>query len=211
MRTIPLAAALLFLPHASGVQDPAPAAGPRPAASFATAVERAQQAFAAGLHGETVAALQAAILAVQQLQRAAILAALPAPAGFAIDDVAPRRDEADPFAAGIQSLGLDVERRCRRGEETRLDFEVSTNSPLAHVFARQLETPDALTGKGLALQAFGAHRGVLDSRDDERHELTVVLIGRHVLKVTADHLPRAELLGIVDRAFIERLAEILAR
>ena len=198
--------ASLVLPAARAQTPAAPAREP----SFTEAVEAATRAFTAGEHASAVASLQAAILVVQKLQRAAIVAALPRPAGFVCEDVQPKTDATDPFAAGIATLGFTVERRCRKGDKVRLDLEVSSNSPMVEMYASLFAAPDKVKASGGEILALGRHKAVLKEADGHV-DLTVVVNGRHIVKVDSDGMKRDEVLALVDAAFVDRIEKPLGR
>lgn len=205
MRKLASVGLLVALFSAPQAQDPA-----KQDREFSAALDAAQRAFSRDERRAAVSALRQAILVVQERQRAAILAALPKPAGFTCEDVAPASAAKDPFAVEIAALGLDVERRYRGEGDIRFDIEVSTDSPLVQVFASLLEDPEKVRGSGGSILSLGAHRALAKFKEGHG-EITIVLRDRHVVKVTADGMAEAAVTAIVDREVVDRIDRELAR
>jgi len=181
----------------------------QPAPDFAEAVAQAQRAFSAEDHAATVAALESAILAVYRIQRTRILAALPVPAGFQIEDVKPKTAETDPFAAGIAVLGLTVERRYKHENGTRFDIEVTANSPMVPMLARRLADPAQPAPDGAQIVRIGRHDALFKQTGQTRLELTIAMGERHVVKITSNGMSAEELRALVSEEFVARLEKPL--
>ena len=201
---VPFFVALLSVP-AFAQKRTAPAAEP----TFPEATETAQKAFDSKEYGAAVTALQAAIRAVQKLQRVAILEALPKPAGFEVRDDELRNDDATMNAA-VTFLGLQVTRHYTKGDKS-VDVEVSANAPMAAMLAMMFANPAILKSEGGEMVEYGRHKAVLKKNGDTGQELTILLFDKHVVKATANGMTAEEVLAIVDQAMVDRVEKALGK
>jgi len=199
---VPFLFGLLTVP-AFAQKRSAPAAEP----TFPEATEKAKKAFDNKEYGAAVTALQAAIRAVQKLQRVAILEALPKATGFEVRDDEARND--DPtMGAAAAFLGLQVTRHYTKGEQS-LDVEVSANAPMAAMLAMMFANPAILKSEGGEVVEYGRHKAVLKKNGDTGQELTILLFDKHVVKATANGMTAEEVLAIVDQAMVDRVEKAL--
>lgn len=185
--------------------------GPKKEPTFAEAVEIAKKAVDGNDLGAAVSALQAALRAVQKLQRTAILEAMPKPEGWSFRDEEPQDQAQNPFAGATAGLGSMVTRHYQKGEEKRIDVEITANSPLVPMFAMVLANPAVLKAEGSELVEYGPHKAVLKKNGDDGHELTLLMHDKHIVKATAQGLSSDELLAVIDQAFVDRLEKPLGR
>lgn len=177
-------------------------------ASFADAVAAATKAFDAKEYGAAITALQNAIRAVQKLQRVAILAALPQPAGFTVRDDEAREDEGMPGFATMAALGLTVGRHYEHADK-RIDTEVLANSPMVAMVAMMLANPALVQADGGEVVEYGKHKALLKKSGDTGHELTIVLFDKHLVKATCEGMTADDLLVVFDQATVDRLEKAL--
>lgn len=208
MRRIPTLLALAVLFAAPAVAQKR--AAPKKETTFPEAVEQAKKAVDAQEYGAAVSALQAAIRAVQKVQRTAILAALPKPEGFAIKDDEVKDDEANPFGAGMAALGLNVNRHYSK-DGKRIDVEVTANSPMVQMLSMMFANPAIVKADGGELVEYGQHKAILKPSGDDGQELTILMHGKHIVKVTTQGLTADELLAVFDQATIDRLEKPLGK
>jgi hypothetical protein len=208
MRRIPtlLALAVLFAAPAIAQKRSAP----KKEVTFPEAVEQAKKSVDAQEYGAAVTALQAAIRAVQKVQRTAILAALPKPEGFTIKDDDVKDDEANPFGGGMAALGLTLNRHYSK-DGKRIDVEVTANSPLVQMLSMMFANPAIVKADGGELVEYGQHKAILKPSGDDGHELTILMHGKHIVKVTAQGLTADELLAVFDQATVDRLEKPLGK
>lgn len=183
---------------------------PQKELAFPEAIEAAKKAFDAKEHGAAVSALQAAIRAVQKLQRTAILEALPKPDGYEIQDEE-AKDEAAPFAVGLTAFGLVVQRHYRKGDDKTIDVEVTANSPIVQMISMMLANSAVLKAEGAELVEYGAHKAMLKKTGENSHELTILMHDKHILKATAQGLSADDLLKVMDQACVDRMEKPLGK
>jgi hypothetical protein len=206
MRVAPfvlLLAALLTSPLAAQTR-----VAPKKDPTFPEAVEAAEKAFEKEIYGEAVSALQAAIKAVQKLQRTAILAALPTPEGLTFEDEEPVDMAGNPFAVGTSALGLTVTRHYR-SDDRSIDVEVIANSPLVSMVAVMFANPEIVKADGGELIEYEKHKAILKKSGDAGLELTILMHGKHVIKATSEGLSIEDLLKVFDQAAVDRLEKPL--
>jgi hypothetical protein len=208
MRSVPFTFLLATVLAAPGLAQKR--SGPAKEPTFGEAVETARKAFDAQEHGAAVSALQAAIRAVQKLQRKAILEALPKPEGFTFEDQA-QDETANPFAAGMAALGLTVQRRYQKGDDKSIDVEVTANSPMVQMLTMMIANPAVIKADGGELVEYGVHKAVLKKSGDSGHELTIVMHDKHIVKATCQGLSADELLAVVDQACVDRMEKPLGK
>jgi len=177
--------------------------------SFADSVVAAQKAFEAKEYGTAITALQAAIKAVQKLQRAAILEALPKPAGYEVRDEEPADAANNPFGASLAAFGQTITRHCEK-EDKRFDIEVMANSPLVGMLAVQFSSPQMIKASGGELVEYGAHKAILKN-DDGNLELMILLNEKHVVKVESRGHSEDELFAVFDQACVDRIEKQLGK
>lgn len=177
---------------------------------FPEAVEQAKKAYDAKEYGTAVSALQAALKAVQKLQRTALLAALPKPEGFTFKDEDNKNDEANPFTAGVAALGLQVTRHYEKGDK-HIDVEVMANSPMVSMLAMMFNNPAIVKADGGEMVEYGQHKAILKKNGDDGQELTILLYDKHTVKVTVRGLSADELLAVFDQAAVDKLDKQLGK
>lgn len=177
-------------------------------ATFPEAVEQARKAFDSKEYGAAISALQAAIRAAQKLQRVAILAALPTPDGFAVRDEEVKDDAGLPFVATMAALGLNVTRHYEKGD-TRIEVEVTANSPMVSMMSMMLANPSLVKADGGEIVEYGKHKALLKKNGDSGHELTILMFDKHVVKVTCEAMSADDLLVVFDQAAVDRLEQAL--
>lgn len=197
---------LLVLP-AAAQRRTAPAKEP----DFAEAVAAAQKAFESQDYGGAVSALQAAIKAVQKLQRVSILAALPKPEGFTVRDDEPQDDAGNPFAAGMAVLGMTVSRHYEKDDGTRIHVEVTANSPVVSMLSMMFANPALVTADGGEIIEYGAHKAILKKPGEGALEMNLLLHGKHLVKTDSQGLGIDELLAVFDQATVDRLEKALGK
>lgn len=176
-------------------------------ATFPEAVEQAKKSFDAQEYGAAVTALQAAIRAVQKLQRTAILTALPKPEGFTIRDEEPPKDDAsNPFA---MTMGMVVLRHYDKGDGKSINVEIMANSPMAAMLAMMFANPSIVKADGGEIVEYGKHKALLKKNGDTGQELTILLFDKHVVKATAESMTAEELLAVFDQAAVDRVEKAL--
>jgi hypothetical protein len=178
-------------------------------ASFPEAIEQAKKAFDSKEYGAAISALQAAMRAAQKLQRVAILAALPKPEGFTVQDDEPQDTEGMPFAASLAVMGSIVSRHYQKGDSGRIDTEVMANSPMVPMLTMMLSNPAIVKADGGEIVEYGKHKALLKQSGDNGHELTILLFDKHVVKATCQAMTADELLVVFDQAAVDRLEKAL--
>lgn len=209
MRTLPLCLftlSLLALPATAQRRT-----APKKELSFTDAVAAAQKAFEAQDYGSAVSALQAAIKAVQKLQRVSILAALPKPDGFTVQDEQPEEEAANPFAAGMALMGMTVKRSYEKGDDKHIECEIMASSPAVSMMSMIFSNPALITADGGELVEYGQHKAMLKKQGDDGQELQILLNNKHLVKVTTRGLSADELLAVFDQACVDRLDKALGK
>jgi hypothetical protein len=209
MRTFTVPVLLFALVAAPAVAQKRAAATKEP--TMPEAVEQAKKAFDAQEYGAAVSALQAAIRAVQKLQRTAILEALPKPEGFTFRDEDATADDANPFAAGMAAIGLTVTRHYAKGDDVTIDVEVMANSPMVQMMSMMLANPALVKADGGEVVEYGAHKAVLKKQGDDGQELTILMHDKHLIKVTARTMTADDLLKVFDQATVDRMEKPLGK
>lgn len=178
--------------------------------AFPEAIEQAKKAVESADYAAAVAALQAAIRDVQKKQRAAVLAALPKPEGFTIRDEDEKKDADNPFAAGLVALGMTLTRHYEGKGDKNLEVEVTANSPIVSMMSMMLTNPAIAKADGAEIVEYGAHKALLKAGDGSQ-ELSIVMHGKHLVKVTAHGMTADELFAIFDQAAVDRLEKPLGK
>ena len=182
---------------------------PKKALTFAEAIDAAKKAVEADNPGAAIAALHAAIKDVQKKQRAAILAALPKPEGWQVED--PTQDEtSNDLAASMMGIGHSVSRHYRKGEQS-IDVEVTANSPLVGMMTVLFSNPTLIQADGGELVKYGAHKAILKKNGDTGQELSILLHDLHLVKVNANGVGADDLLKVFDQACVDRLEKPLGK
>ena len=206
MRTLLLTlSTLLALP----VALPQERVGPKKPLTFPEAIEQAKKAVDADKPGAAIAALQAAIKDLQKKQRAAILANLPRPEGWQLED-SPEGDGSNDAAIGILGGHSTVTRHYRNGDKM-VTVEVTANSPLMQMMTMLFANPAMIEAEGGELVKYGAHKAVLKKSGDRGQELTLLMHDAHLVKVTSEGLTGDELLQFFDQATVDRLEKPLGK
>lgn len=177
--------------------------------TFPEAVEAARKAADAADYGAAIAALQAAIRDLQKKQRAAVVAALPRPDGWEIQDDAPP-DANDMVMAGVAMVGMTLQRHYSKGEQ-RIDVEVTANSPFVGMLASLFQNPEIVKAEGGELVEYGPHKAMLKKNGDTGWELQLVMHGKHLIKVSAEGITDEALLKFFDQACVDRLEKPLGK
>ncbi|HZN39554.1 MAG TPA: hypothetical protein VFD82_12170 [Planctomycetota bacterium] len=183
--------------------------GPKKPQTFAEAIETAKKAVEADKLGAAIAALQAAVADLQKKQRAAILAALPKPDGWQVEDQAV--DEQAELTAGMLGGAYAATRHYRQGEKS-MHVEVTANSPLLQMgLAMVFNNPALIEADGGELVKYGQHKAILKKAGDNGQELTILMHDAHLIKVTSEGIKADDLLKVFDQACIDRLEKPLGR
>src|SRR5262245_56467298 len=164
-------------------------AAPQKPPTFPEAVDQAKRAADGEQYGAAIAALQAAIRDLQKKQRAAVLAGMPKPAGFEIQDDQPN-ESAEQFQAALIA-GMTVTRHYRKDDKT-IDVEVTANSPLLQMLAMLFANPAAITAEGGEIVKYGVHKAILKKNGDNGQELQILMHDKHLIKVTSQGLSADE-------------------
>ncbi len=207
MRILPLAlfAAILVVPAAIAQERSAAKKPP----TFPEAVEQAKKAVEVDKIGAAIAALQAAIRDLQKKQRVAILACMPKPEGWEIQD--DQADEsAEGFGAGMAAMGLTLTRHYRKGDHS-IAVEVTANSPLMQMMAMMFNNPAIIQADGGEVVKYGVHKAILKKSGDNGQELQILMHDAHLIKVNAQGVGADDLLKIFDQAFVDRLEKPLGK
>jgi hypothetical protein len=202
-RTLALLALIAFVPVLNAQER----AGAKKVLTFAEAVEQAKKAAEAEKLGAAIAALQAAIKDLQKKQRTAILAAMPKPEGWQIQDQSPDEQSAD-IAAGV--LGSSFTRDYSKGEHS-MHVEVTANSPMIQMLAMLFSTPALIEADGGEVVKYGMHKAILKKNGDNGQELTILLHDVHLVKVTTQGVGADDLLKVFDQSFVDRLEKPLGK
>jgi hypothetical protein len=177
--------------------------------TFPEAIEQAKKAAEADKLGAAIAALQAAIKDLQKKQRTAILANLPKPEGWEVEDSG-ADDAANDVAVGILGGQSTVTRHYRNADKM-ITVEVTANSPLMQMMTMLFANPAMIEAEGGELVKYGAHKAVLKKVGDRGQELTLLMHDAHLVKVTSEGLTGDELLQFFDQATVDRLEKPLGR
>ena len=184
--------------------------GPKKSPTFAEAVETAKKAVEADKLGAAIAALQAALTDLQKKQRAAILAALPKPDGWQVEDEAVD-EQAENLAAGMLGGAYAATRHYRQGEKS-MHVEVTANSPLIHMgMAALFGNPALIEASGGELVKYGQHKAILKKAGDNGQELSILMHDAHLIKITSEGIKADDLLKVFDQACVDRLEKPLGR
>jgi hypothetical protein len=182
--------------------------GPKGELAFGDAVAAAQKAVEAGELGSAISALQAAIRDLQKQQRAAILAALPKPEGWQVEDQPAA--EAEAVAAGLALAGLTVQRHYTKDGQ-RLDVEVTANSPFLQMMAMMFANPALIAAEGGERVEYGQHKAILKAVGDSGAELQILMHDKHIIKVASQGVGGDELLEIFNQAFVDQMEKPLGK
>ncbi|MFY9344674.1 MAG: hypothetical protein WAT39_19430 [Planctomycetota bacterium] len=183
--------------------------GPKKTPTFPEAVEQAKKAVEADKLGAAIAALQAAIRDLQKKQRAAVLACLPKPEGWTVEDDAVD-ENSEAIAAGIAAAGMTMRRRYQKGEQS-IAVEVTANSPLMGMLTMMFDNPTLVEASGGELVKYGAHKAILKKSGDSGQELQLLMHGTHLIKIDAQGVTADDLLKVFDQAFVDRLEKPLGK
>ncbi|MFO1029688.1 MAG: hypothetical protein U1F60_01295 [Planctomycetota bacterium] len=184
-------------------------AAPKKVLTFPEAVDAAKKAVDAEKLGAAIAALQAAIRDLQKKQRAAVLACLPKPVGWTVEDPVVDEQSAD-LAASMMVVGATVTRHYTKDEQS-IHVEVTANSPLVQMFTVVMNNPALIEADGGELVKYGAHRAILKKSGETGQELTILMHDVHLIKVTAEGVSADDLLKVFDQACIDRLEKPLGK
>jgi hypothetical protein len=196
---------LLVLPAAL----PQERQGAKKVLTFPEAVEAAKKAVDAEKTGAAIAALQAAIKDLQKKQRAQILACMPKPEGWEIEDP-PIDEPANDLAIGMLGGHSTVTRTYRSGEK-QITTEVTANSPLLQMLTMMFANPALVEADGGEIVKYGQHKAMLKKNGESGQELTILMHDSHLVKATAQGVSSDDLLKIFDQAFVDRLEKPLGK
>lgn len=183
--------------------------GPKKPATFAEAIESAKKAAEADKLGAAIAALQAAIKDLQKKQRVAILAALPKPDGWQIEDTAPDEQQ-EALGIGLLGAGFAATRHYRKAAQS-MSVEVTANSPLIQMMTVLFSNPALIEADGGELVKYGQHKAILKKSGDNGQELTILMHDTHLIKVTSEGVAADDLLKVFDQACLDRLEKPLGK
>src|SRR5262245_2998005 len=181
---------------------------PKKPATLPEALEAAKRAAEAEQFGSAIAALQEAIKLLQRQQRAAVLAALPKPEGYEVQD-----DEVDENAEALAGGTLLMTATTRRynKDDKHITVEVTANSPMLAVMAAMFANPTIIKADGGELVQYGAHKAILKEGKDRDTELQILMHDKQLIKVTAQGLTGDEVLKMFDQAFVDRIEKPLGK
>ena len=184
--------------------------GPKKSPPFAEAVETAKKAVEAEKLGAAIAALQAALVDLQKKQRAAILAALPKPDGWQVEDQAVD-EQAENLTAGMLGGAWAATRNYRQGDKS-MHVEVTANSPLMHMgLAAVFSNPALIEADGGELVKYGQHKAILKKAGDTGQELSILMHDAHLIRINSEGIKADDLLKVFDQACIDRLEKPLGK
>jgi hypothetical protein len=184
-------------------------ATPKQELTFPDLLKAATTAFEGKDFGAAVSALQEALRMAQQKQRDAIVAALPKPDGWKVEDEG--NDAVDnPFLGGLAALGSTITRRYTKGEQS-LSIEVIANSPVAQMVSMMLTNPALLAAQEGEVVEYGAHKALLKKDGDDAYELQILMHGKHLVTARSTKLTDKELFAIVDQKAIDALDKQLGK
>lgn len=195
---------LLVLPAAL----PQERAGAKKVLTFPEAVDAAKKAVEAEKMGAAIAALQAAIKDLQKKQRVQILAALPKPDGWEIEDA--NDDTSNDIAIGLLGGHSAVSRTYRSGDK-QITAEVTANSPLLQMMTMMFANPALVEADGGEIVKYGPHKAILKKSGESGQELTILMHDAHLVKASAQNVSGDDLLKIFDQATIDRLEKPLGK
>jgi hypothetical protein len=195
---------LLVLPAAL----PQERAGAKKVLTFPEAVDAAKKAVEAEKMGAAIAALQAAIKDLQKKQRVQILAALPKPDGWEVEDA--NDDTSNDIAIGLLGGHSAVSRTYRSGDK-QITAEVTANSPLLQMMTMMFANPALVEADGGEIVKYGPHKAILKKSGENGQELTILMHDAHLVKASAQNVSSDDLLKIFDQATIDRLEKPLGK
>ena len=183
---------------------------PKKAPTFAEAVEQAGKAVESEQFGTAISLLQQGILDLQKKQRVAVLAGMPKPEGWEFEDE--KVDEAaEQFNAGMAAVGSTVRRRYTKGDDSRMNVEVTANSPMLQMLAIMFANPAMISSEGGELVQYGAHKAILKKTGENAHELQILMHDKHLIRVDAQGVSADDLLKVFDQAFVDRMEKPLGK
>ncbi len=195
---------LLVLPAAMSQER----AGAKKPLTFAEAIEQAKKAVDADKMGAAIAALQAAMKDLHKKQRVSVLANLPKPEGWLIEDPT---DEAADATVGLLGAINPVTRHYRNGDR-HITVEITANSPpMLQMMSMMFANPALIEADGGEVVKYGAHKAILKKNGDRGQELLLLMHDAHLVKVSSEGLTADELLKIFDQAFVDRLEQPLGK
>jgi hypothetical protein len=169
----------------------------------------ATKAFEAKQYGACARELKTALGLVGQLVRGQILAAMPpAPPGFQkVENKDDNSAAGNPFVAAMGMTSLPIE-QVYRHEKSRdeLKITVMADSPAAAMMGMAFNVA-AMSKEGEVI-TYKENKGLLKKNGD-RHELQILVSGKHLIQVEARGIDDDGLLATVDQAFIDRLVAAL--
>ena len=213
MRFVPA----MFLVSAIGVAIPAAFAAaqqrsaPKKPPTFAEAIELAKKSVEGEQFGSAISSLQAAIRDLQKKQRAAVLAGLPKPEGWEIQEVEVDEAAEELNAGALAAVGMNVQRPYRKGDAQTMTVEVTANSPMLQMLAVMFSNPALITADGGELVQYGAHKAILKKNGDTGQELQILMHDKHLIRVSADGVSADDLLKVFDQAFVDRMEKPLGK
>ena len=202
---IVLFSALLFVPAAAAQERSAPKKPP----TFPEAVELAKKAVETEKLGAAITALQAAIRDLQKKQRTAVLACMPSPEGWTIQEETVD-ENAEAMGAGMAVLGLTMTRRYRKGDAS-IAVDVTANSPMMQMLGMMFNNPALIEADGGEVVKYGVHKAILKKSGDDGQELQILMHDMHLIKVDARGVSADDLLKMFDQAFVDRLEKPLGK
>lgn len=207
MRTLLSSAAVLAL--TIPVLAPQERSGPKKMLTFPEAIEAAKKAVDAEKYGAAITAMQAGIRDLQKKQRVQILAALPKPDGWQIEEHAVD-EQANEMALGLLGAGQPVSRSYNKGEQS-ISVEVTANYPMMQMLAALFANPTLIQADGGELVKYGPHKAILKKTGDNGQELQILMHDTHLIKVSSEGLSADDLLKIFDQACVDRLEKPLGK
>lgn len=208
MRTLSLTLSFLFLlAPSTRAQE---RTGAKKVLAFPEAVEAAKKAVEAEKFGAAIAALQAAVKDLQKKQRVAVLAGLPKPDGWQIEDQAVDEPAAD-LTAGLLGVGSTVTRHYRKGDDKSMNVEVTANSPMLQMMMVVFNNPALIEADGGELIKYGPHKAILKKSGDNGHELMLMMHEVHLIKITCEGVTADDLLKVFDQAWVDRMEKPLGK
>ena len=208
MRLLPLAVLSAILLSSLAIAQTRTA--PKKAPTLPEALDQATKAAESEQYGTAIAALQAAIKLLQKKQRVAILASLPKPQGWEIQDDEPN-EATDALTAGLAGIGTNIQRRYHKADDKSLTVDVMANSPMLQMIAMLFNNPAMITAEGGEIVQYGPHKAILKKSGDNGSELQILMHEKHLVKVTAQGITAEELLQIFDQAFVDRMEKPLGK
>jgi hypothetical protein len=206
---------VLFIAAMTAAMTSAPAAlqqrtAPKKPPTFPEAIELAKQAADGEQFGTAISALQAGIRDLQKKQRVVVLAGMPKPEGWEVQDE--EVDEvAEEFGGATAVVGMTVRRQYRKGDGKSLSVEVTANSPMLQMVAVMFSNPALITADGGELVQYGAHKAILKKTGGEDQELQILMHDKHLIRVNAQGVSADDLLKVFDQAFVDRMEKPLGK